>query len=1061
MIDGRNVDRQGAGKVSKMRSWSALTLTLSLTLPSTGQSYGQSPGPATGGAVVPAKTVSPGSGEQQPIRFKTSEVSLDIVVTDKKGRPVRDIRTEELEIYEDGARQLVTEFRPISDSPDSKGSDKNEAAAGRSESSNAKPLHLVTMLFDHLSVQRVQPVRDAAFQFIDNSVSDSMQVRVMTIGRKLYLIENFTGDKKRLRQAVELATSTVEKSHEERSQALAAQLRPAAQLKIEAESPRETIREAGDSTGTATLARMSLDALEQSARMAEEVKSPHHVFSLIPFARSHRQVPGRKMAIYFSDGLYLPPGLAPAIRNAIHESTRGGLSFYSINIRDLLVGAGNQVSRLETATVVNQTRRTESSAFSTDNANSFNAYRISDRASTNFNTFEYIDRKKELGKKGPLSELTEGTGGFLITNTNDLNGALKRVAAEMGNYYAVSYLPSRQESDGRFRSISVRIKRDGLVARTRQGYFAIPASKRDRPELSYEGPLLAALNGGLAPHDFPFESAAYRFESRGDRTHIAVNAAVPRAAMIHEEDKERKAFPVSFSILGLIRDEKGEVVQQFSEPHELSIAPGSIEEARGSSFSLTRHFWLPTGRYTLETAVEDQRTNRFSTDRQPVRIVEPSGRLQTGDLLLVRQVDELEAGNSADADHPLVIGNRRIVPHLTDHFAITELKEISFSLPIYLQSGGIATAPSLNIELLKDDQVVARNSPDPGQPDATGRIIYTAAIGTDGLKPGNYLLRATVSQGDERSEEIARFTLTGEMRSDSTPVAEEVIASSLSASDRVGALTLRALATTHPSTIDVDELLREVRTSGERMHHEVGEYTYSLRKVRRVLNSRGQIKSEEYHDYEAYPANGRHALIKFAENGSRLALQLIDLNRRVATDLLVKSSAENVPDRQIGYWGASLDGISPRRGEKRQWLSLTIDPEVFFDACEFTAPQTIVLEGRQTMVLDFRPRTSVQLSRDRQWVHRLTGTLWVDLTDKSLIRIEGQSKSGPDSPVNFVYQQQLLAPGVWAPSLIRVNTAGDESLFEGLNWDAWFEFTNFKKFDTSQIEQKIEAPKEK
>ena len=120
-----------------------------------------------------------------------------------------------------------------------------------------------------------------------------------------------------------------------------------------------------------------------------------------------------------------------------------------------------------------------------------------------------------------------------------------------------------------------------------------------------------------------------------------------------------------------------------------------------------------------------------------------------------------------------------------------------------------------------------------------------------------------------------------------------------------------------------------------------------------------------------------------------------------------------------------------------------------------------MLEGRQTIVLDFRPRESVRLSRDRQWVHRLTGTLWIDLLDKSLIRIEGQSRPGPDFPVNFVYQQQLLAPGVWAPSLIRVNTAGDESLFEGLNWDAWFEFTNFKKFDTSEIEQKIEAPKEK
>ncbi|MFN7624008.1 MAG: VWA domain-containing protein, partial [Acidobacteriota bacterium] len=344
----------------------------------------------------------------------------------------------------------------------------------------------------------------------------------------LYLIENFTSDKALLRRAIEVATSTVEKSHAERSREVEARLRATLKNGDEKQAP---------------LAQLSLETLEAAQRMATEVKSSHHIFSLIPFARAHRLLPGRKMALYFSDGLYLPPGMGPVMRNAIHESTRAGLSFYSINIRDLLVGAGNQVSRLETSTVINQTRRSESASFSTDNANSFNAYRISDRASTNFNTFEYIDRRKELSKQGPLSELTEGTGGFLIRNSNDLNGSLKRIGTEMGNYYAVSYLPSRQEADGRFRAINVRVKRNGAIARTRQGYFALPPTKRDRPELSYETPLLAALNGSLAPHDFPLECGAYRFESRDGRRHVAINAAIPLAPLIHQEEKAVAAFP--------------------------------------------------------------------------------------------------------------------------------------------------------------------------------------------------------------------------------------------------------------------------------------------------------------------------------------------------------------------------------------------------------------------------------------------------------------------------------------------------------------------------------------
>ena len=997
------------------------------------------------------------SGGQQPINIRTNEVRLDVVVTDRKGRPWRGLTAADFEVDEDGTRQQLTAFEPVSDQTTGAQASPREEAGRESEGKvesgpgvrfEGQPAHhLVTMLFDHLPVQRVQAVRDAAFQFIDNSISATMEVRVMTIGRELYLIENFTRNKGLLRRAIEVATSTVEKNHAERSREIASRLQG------------EAKEEAGSQ---GRLARVSLETLEGAARMASEVKSPHHIFSLIPFARAHRGLPGRKMALYFSDGLFLPPGMGPVVRNAIHESTRAGLSFYSINIRDLLAGAGNQVSRLETSTVINQTRRPESSGFSTDNANSFNAYRVGDRASTNFNTFEYIDRRRELSRQGPLAELTEGTGGFLIRDSNDLNGALKRIGAEMGNYYALSYLPSRQEADGRFRAITVRVKRNGAIVRTRGGYFALPPSKRDRPELSYETPLLAALNGGLAPHDFPLECGAYRFESRDGRRHIAVSASIPLAALIHEEEKAARTFPVSFAVLGLIRDETGEIVEQFSEPHELAISSPVIDEARRSSFNLSRHFWLPEGRYSFEIAVQDQQAGRFSASRQLLHLEkQPPGQLQTGDLLLVSQVDEAGSTAESDADHPLLFGDRRIVPAASNRFSRNERKEISFSLPIFRAEKG---QPALKIELLREEELVATTTPVLPDPDLSGRILFTAGIGTEGLVPANYRLRATVTQGEERREAVSSFIITGGGRDEAAEKPEEVIASSLAVADRVGELTLHALRAIEPSSLPVSELLGEVRASGERMYDQIGDYTYSLRKVRRTLNARGKIRQEEFHDYEAYPVNGRHALIKFSENGSRLASQMIELNRRAATDQLVRNASgeaaitEKTRSSRIGYWGASLDGLSQRRGEKRQRRSLTIDPEIFFDACEFSNPRLTLLDGRQTIVLNISPKTGVTLPRDQQWIHRISGTMWIDLLDKALVRIEGQQRQSETAAINFVYQLQPLAPGVWAPSLIRLNSAGDESLFDGLNWDAWFEFSQFKRFDTSRIDQQLGEP---
>src|SRR6266545_5871158 len=41
----------------------------------------------------------------------TAAVTLDVVVRDKKGRAVRDLKASDFEVYEDGVRQTVDSFR--------------------------------------------------------------------------------------------------------------------------------------------------------------------------------------------------------------------------------------------------------------------------------------------------------------------------------------------------------------------------------------------------------------------------------------------------------------------------------------------------------------------------------------------------------------------------------------------------------------------------------------------------------------------------------------------------------------------------------------------------------------------------------------------------------------------------------------------------------------------------------------------------------------------------------------------------------------------------------------
>ncbi len=48
------------------------------------------------------------------IRVTTTEIALDLVVRDKKGRQVKNVKPGDVEIYEDGVRQQVLSFRMVS-----------------------------------------------------------------------------------------------------------------------------------------------------------------------------------------------------------------------------------------------------------------------------------------------------------------------------------------------------------------------------------------------------------------------------------------------------------------------------------------------------------------------------------------------------------------------------------------------------------------------------------------------------------------------------------------------------------------------------------------------------------------------------------------------------------------------------------------------------------------------------------------------------------------------------------------------------------------------------------
>lgn len=97
-------------------------------------------------------------------RVDTGVVMLDVVVRDKKGRLIRDLRADEVQVFEDGVIQEVTGFRFVET-----GRETVPAAAGApapAPKPEAKQVTLVTLLFDQLGAEARPIARKAALDFL-------------------------------------------------------------------------------------------------------------------------------------------------------------------------------------------------------------------------------------------------------------------------------------------------------------------------------------------------------------------------------------------------------------------------------------------------------------------------------------------------------------------------------------------------------------------------------------------------------------------------------------------------------------------------------------------------------------------------------------------------------------------------------------------------------------------------------------------------------------------------------------------------------------------------------
>ena len=123
----------------------------------------------------------PPAASPPAFRTGTAVVLLDVVIRDKKGRPVPDVKPEEIEVYEDGTRQKVETFHWVDTEPPP----VEGAAAPSRVPDSARQINLVSLVFDQLGPDGRRLAAKAATSFLERGLRPNTWVAVFQIDQRL------------------------------------------------------------------------------------------------------------------------------------------------------------------------------------------------------------------------------------------------------------------------------------------------------------------------------------------------------------------------------------------------------------------------------------------------------------------------------------------------------------------------------------------------------------------------------------------------------------------------------------------------------------------------------------------------------------------------------------------------------------------------------------------------------------------------------------------------------------------------------------------------------------
>ncbi len=367
-----------------------------------------------------------------------------------------------------------------------------------------------------------------------------------------------------------------------------------------------------------------------------------------------------------------------------------------------------------------------------------------------------------------LYALAAGTGGFTIFNTNDYLAGLEKIAKELNEYYILGYVPPDQQHDGSYHKLEVKVDRQGVTLRHRNGYYDLkgPDVLMGRPE----GQALEARAASPEAGNVAVTMTAPYFYTAPGVARVNLAMDIPGSAI--EFAKDRGKFHSDLNILGVANREDGSLAARFSDTVKLDLEKKELKDLAKGTYPYRNSFNIAPGTYKLKVAVSagGQSFGKYETSL----VIEPFDGKQlavSGPALSDQLVPVSQLTASLDADlleerPSLLFKGQEIIPSSTNRFS----RDDRVALYVEVFEPGLASNVPLRVGLLYN--IINKKTNQPAY--STNTIPLDEAVQTgnplipialkvpvEQLQPGDYRLevRARDSMGSASSVHSADFSV--------------------------------------------------------------------------------------------------------------------------------------------------------------------------------------------------------------------------------------------------------------------------------------------------------------